>query len=186
MSRCPHCSEVIKRPPKRSRKCPHCQEPIELRLGQLMTPDSAEKFDAEKKAQEAIERFQEGRRIAVEAIKNAKNSQVVVGFKLYLSGYECDVCRTKKYRVFPVESCTPDMLPPYEDCEYENGCSGCLIEVLDSDNVPGLRLRKPTIVQQPTNVDSEGRRYLGAALVIALFVVIVCGTGLAIGLGLGR
>src|ERR1035441_6360380 len=115
MSCCPHCSKVVEPPPKRSRKCPHCGERIEVRGGQVMTSESAEKFDTERTKKEAAERFREGREIAVQNFQNAKDSGVVVGFKLLLSGDECGVCQKNGNRIFPIAACTVQMLPPYEN-----------------------------------------------------------------------
>jgi hypothetical protein len=122
MARCPHCQQTIDPPPKRSRKCPHCREPIELRKGKLLTPEAAEALDAKLIAAEARERFREGRQKAVREIRQARQSGVVTGFKLLVSANDCDVCQAVRDRFFPVETCTPEMLPPYENCKLQDGC----------------------------------------------------------------
>ena len=174
MPSCPHCSATIEPPPKRSRNCPHCRKPIVIRRGQLLTPESAEAFDADlgaerkqRKAKEARERFQQGRRSAIAAIKVAKQSGVVIGFKPVVSDDACEVCLFVRGRFFPIEKCTGEMLPPYENCQLEGGCESTFSEVLDTDIRDSARLRR----QQESRVrvrKSLRIKPLGFLLLLAL------------------
>jgi hypothetical protein len=128
-----------------------------------MTLESAEKFDADRSAIEAAERFKESRKVAIQNIQQAKKSGVVVGFKLLLSGDECDVCQRNKDRFFPIATSSVEMLPPYEKCEYEWGCSGTFVEVLVSDFAPVPKKRKGC---------------LGTVLVLISFVLSATGFGI--------
>jgi hypothetical protein len=49
----------------------------------------------------------------------------------------CKVCLAARSKVFPIETCTAEKLPPYKDCEYEEGCNSTVTEVLRSEgNAP--------------------------------------------------
>jgi hypothetical protein len=150
-----------------------------------MTPDLAEKFDTARKVQDAAERFREGRNIAIQNIQQAKSSGVVVGFRLLLSGDECDVCQKNKNRFFAVATCTSEMLPPYQDCEYENGCSGTFVEVLYTDAAMDFKARVGTD-RQSAKSNPKGRGCLGAVLSLAFITFVLSVADLAIGLRLGQ
>ena len=132
MANCPHCSKVIDVPPNQLGNCPHCKEPIKVRNYLLLTPAQAEKVDVDKTAQRAAERLARVSQITIDNVNQARDSGVVAGFKLLLSGDECRVCRKNKKQMFPIATCTPEMLPPYEDCEYDDGCSGTFVSILHS------------------------------------------------------
>jgi len=140
MSRCPHCSQAIDPPPKRSRNCPHCRKPIVVRRGRMLTPESAAEFDSQleesrekRRSKVRQEKFREGRKNAIREIREAKKSGVVSGFKPLVTENDCDICQKVRDRVFPIDSCTPEMLPPYEDCELEDGCRATFNCVLSSE-----------------------------------------------------
>jgi hypothetical protein len=122
MAECPHCRQTIEPPPKRSRKCPYCRRRIELRRGQLLTPEAAEEQDAKITAAEAKQRFREGRQRVADEIREAKKSGVVAGFKPLVSANDCRTCKAVRNKFFPIATCTPEMLPPYENCEIPEGC----------------------------------------------------------------
>ena len=126
--------------PKRSRNCPHCRRPFVVRRGQLLTPEAAEKLDAKsqedreiQRAKRAKERFRNGRRSAAAAIREAKKTDFVVGFKPLVSDDACEVCLAVRERFLPIESCTAEMLPPYANCRLEYGCESTFTQVLDTD-----------------------------------------------------
>lgn len=134
MHSCPYCSQAIEPPPKRSRGCPHCRKPIVIRRGQLLTPEAALAFDAgveqsrsNRRAIAKQERFREGRKIAIAQLRQARDSEVCSGLNLLLSAHDCDVCKEASKRFFPIETCTAEMLPPYKDCELEDGCSASFV-----------------------------------------------------------
>jgi hypothetical protein len=128
-----------------------------------MVPESADKFDVDKKAKEVNERFREGRKNTIRSLQQDKKSGVVVGYRLLLSGDECGVCEKNKDGFFPIATCTPEMLPPYENCEDQSGCSGCFVQVLISDPAPVLSKRKGC---------------LGAVLVLIAFMLSATGLGI--------
>ena len=140
-----HTVPIVRRaidpPPKRSRKCPHCRERIELRQGRLLTPAAAEKFDAKLTVKEAKQRLREGRQNAAKEIREARKSGVVAGFRPLVSDDDCSVCQAVRDKFFPVENCTPEMLPPYENCEYEDGCRATFICDLTDLNPPATPRR---------------------------------------------
>jgi hypothetical protein len=171
MSRCPHCSREIEPPPKRSKNCPHCKEPIVLRRGQLLTPKGAEEFDArasadrdKREVEKKIERFREGRQRTREAIREAKKSGVVVGFKPLISEDACKVCRAVRGKFIPLSECSPESLPPYEDCEFEGECESTFVEVLDIDRPRGSR-------KKSTQQAGGGKQTKAGCLGVMLMVV---------------
>jgi hypothetical protein len=93
-----------------------------LRQGQLLTPEVAEKLDEKLTVQKAKQRFREGRQNTAREIKQARQSGVVAGFKPLVSANDCDICQAVRDKFFPVATCTPEMLPPYENCEIPEGC----------------------------------------------------------------
>jgi len=140
MSSCPHCSQLIDPPPKRSRNCPHCRKPIVVRRDRLLTPEAAEEFDSQlvairedRRSKVRQERFREGRKCAIRDIRQAKKSGVVIGFKPLVSENDCDICQKVRDRFFPIDTCTPEMLPPYKDCELVGGCRATFVPVLNSE-----------------------------------------------------
>ena len=134
MAKCPHCGQTIDPPPKRSRKCPHCRKPIELRGGRLLTPEDAEILDDKAATAEAKKRFREGRQSVARDIREAKKSGgVVTGFKPMVTEAECAVCQAVKNKVFPIKTCTAEMLPPYENCEYPDGCTAGVSTVMTKE-----------------------------------------------------
>jgi hypothetical protein len=134
MSKCPHCRQTIDPPPKRSRKCPHCRKPIELRQGRLLTPEDAEILDDKAAAAEAKKRFREARQSIARDIRESKKAGgVVVGFKPVVTAAECNVCRAVKDKVFPIKTCTPEMLPPYENREFPDGCTAWAASVMTKE-----------------------------------------------------
>jgi len=140
MSSCPQCSQLIDPPPKRSRNCPHCRKPIVVRRGRLLTPEAAEDFDSQleesrekRRSKVRQERFREGRTNAIREIREAKKYGFVSGFKPLVSEGDCDICQKVRDRFFPKDTCTPEMLPPYKNCELEDGCRATFISVLNGD-----------------------------------------------------
>ena len=137
-SSCPYCRQPIDPPPKRSRKCPHCRAPIVVRRGNLFTEAGAEKFDeaaeadrAKKHAKIRAERYKEFRGYSRRNLKQAKESGVVIAFEFLVSDNDCDVCQKVKGKRIPISGCTLDMLPPFKDCENEDGCRATWVDVLD-------------------------------------------------------
>ena len=136
-SDCPHCGVSIDPPPKRSRKCPHCRQPIVVRRGHLLTEAEADEFDDRlDDAREAIasrkvaERQALFRKSVADELRQAKESGVVAGMQLLMSGDACDVFRSRRGLVFPIDSCTVDDLPPYPDCEVDDGCDSTVVSIL--------------------------------------------------------
>lgn len=84
-------------------------------------------------------RFREGQKRLAAELRQAKRSGVVAGIRPLVSGDACPVCRAVRDAVFPIETCTVEQLPPYQDCEHEDGCDSCITEVL-----------KPEYSGQPT------------------------------------
>jgi hypothetical protein len=137
---CPHCFVVIDPCPTRSRKCPHCRQPIVVRRGYLLTGAEAEEFEgrlAEEKqritARKRLDRIKADRASVARLILQARESGVVSGMKPLVSSDACDVCARNRNRVFAIEDCTPEMLPPYPDCEFEGGCESTVVEVLSAE-----------------------------------------------------
>jgi hypothetical protein len=138
---CPHCRRAIEPAPKRSRLCPHCRAPIVVRRGSLLTETQAATFDAEAGAVAAGKRkarggdwFREHRGYTARDLKQAKASRgTVTGIGLLVSEDDCRVCQAARDRVFPVQTCTVEMLPPYRDCEYEEGCRATTRMVLSPE-----------------------------------------------------
>ena len=89
MPECPHCRQTLDPLPSQLRKCPHCRLPIVVRRGQLFTPEAAAKLNAKLVAEQAQERFREGRRDAAREIREARKSGVVTGFKPLVSSNKC-------------------------------------------------------------------------------------------------
>jgi hypothetical protein len=81
-------------------------------------------------AAETKQRFREGRQRAAREIREAQNSGVVTGFRLLVSANDCDVCQAAQHKFFPVETCTAEMLPPYENCKIPEGCRATFTGVL--------------------------------------------------------
>jgi hypothetical protein len=130
---CPSCLRLIDPPPKRSRKCPHCKKPIVVRQGKLLTEQAAEKLDKELAAKEAKQRLVDGRKRAATEIREAKKSDVIVGFKPLVSAEDCSVCQAANDKFFPLATCTPEMLPPYGNCEIPEGCRATFVSVLSQE-----------------------------------------------------
>jgi hypothetical protein len=60
-------------------------------------------------------------------LKQAKASRdIISGIRVMVSENDCRVCQAVAGIAFPVESCTLDMLPPYRNCELEDGCRACI------------------------------------------------------------
>lgn len=134
---CPYCRSPIDPPPARSRKCPHCRASIVVRRGRLLTEAQGAEVDregarvaAENKARRRAERYREGRARAEHDVADARRSGVVTGFKMLVSANDCRTCRRLKDKVFPVATCKPEMLPPFAECELEEGCRATTIAVL--------------------------------------------------------
>jgi hypothetical protein len=133
---CPHCGLAIEPPPKRSGKCPHCRQAIVVRRGRLLTEQGVEVFEGELEAERAAkvarkreERFQEIRAATARELHDARKTGVVAGMQPLVSGDCCRICQAVRKKVFPIETCTVEMLPPYEDCEIEGGCDSAVIVV---------------------------------------------------------
>jgi hypothetical protein len=131
---CPHCRRAIEPPPRRSRLCPHCRARIIVRRGSLLTEGHAEAFDSEMETIAAgkwkarvARRDREGRACTARDLKQARASRdIISGIRVMVGEDDCRVCQAVKGIVFPVESCTLDMLPPYRSCEFEEGCRACI------------------------------------------------------------
>jgi hypothetical protein len=137
---CPYCHHSIEPTPKRSRLCPHCREKVVVRQGHLFTESQADAFDEEKeriatakRKARAAEWFRERRAQAKADIRDSRESGVVSGFRLLVSANDCDVCQARYDQVFPIRTCTAEQLPPYRDCEYEDGCRASYLHVLDDE-----------------------------------------------------
>jgi hypothetical protein len=172
MAKCPHCRQSIDPPPKRSRKCPHCREPIALRRGQLLTPEAAETLDNELTAMEAKKRLREGRQKAAREIREARKSGVVTGFTPLVSGNDCDVCQAASDRFFPIATCTPEMLPPYENCELPEGCRATFTCRLSQEYEYLLAKNPPKTLLDSGPTKSSKPGCLTALVAVCAFVVI--------------
>jgi hypothetical protein len=78
----------------------------------------------------ATERYREGRASTARDLKQARSSGVVSGVRLLVSENDCRVCQALKAIVFPLKSCTLDMLPPYRNCDFEEGCRASITMVI--------------------------------------------------------
>jgi hypothetical protein len=83
-----------------------------------------------KKARQREERFREARRMTADQLRQTKRSGVVAAIKPLVSGDACRLCLAVRRKTFPIDQCTVEMLPPYEDCEFEEGCESSIEEVL--------------------------------------------------------
>ena len=157
---CPHCNQLLNPPPKRSRKCPECRKPIVVRRGCLLTEAEAAEFDEQlDDAREQIrtrkndDRLRQFRQTIREQLAQAKRSEVVAGMQVLVSGDACDICMKARKTVFPIETCTLDMLPPYSNCEYEDGCHSCVIEIMRPEyggpSIPGGRKVRRLTPERP-------------------------------------
>lgn len=150
---CPHCGRSIEPPPKRSRKCPHCRQPIVVRRGYLLTEAKATEFEQRladekerRKAEKRDDRFHWARGLVADQLREAKASGVVVGMKLLVSSDACRVCMKVRSKVFPIATCTIDMLPPYRDCLIEDGCDSSVVEILSPEyGGPRRRSKSPKV-----------------------------------------
>jgi hypothetical protein len=175
---CPHCRRAIEPPPKRSRLCPHCRASIVVRRGSLLTEGQAEAFDTEseraasaKRKAIAVERYREGKASTASDLKQAKASGVVSGVRVLVSTNDCRVCQAVRDRVFPIKSCTPKMLPPYENCEIEDGCRASLTMVVAPEYSGRPRPKKRSATSSGGLVGCV----MVASIAIGAFVVIrVC------------
>jgi hypothetical protein len=172
MAKCPHCRQSIDPPPKRSRRCPHCREPIALRRGQLLTPEAAEKLDNELAAMEATKRLREGRQKAAREIREARKSGVVTGFKPLVSANDCDVCQAASNRFFPVATYTPEMLPPYENCEFPDGCRATFTCTMSQEYEDLLTKNPPGTFLDFGPTESSKPGCLNALVAVCPFVII--------------
>lgn len=176
---CPHCRRAIEPTPRRSRLCPHCRRAIVVRRGLLLTEGQAEAFDAEvesiadaKRMARAAERYREGRAFTARDLKQARASRdVVSGIRVMVSENDCRVCQTIAGTVFSVESCTLDMLPPYRNCELEDGCRACITMELAPEYTGKTR---PSKRAASKSAGLAGCVMVGSILIGALVVVCVC------------
>src|SRR5208337_4795176 len=106
----------------------------------MLTPESAAEFDSQleesrekRRSKVRQERFREGRKNAIREIREAKKSGVVSGFKPLVTEHDCDICQKVRDRFFPIDTCTPEMLPPYKNCELEDGCRATFVSVPSSE-----------------------------------------------------
>ena len=104
-----------------------------VRRGQLLTTEAANKLDERLAADEARERFRSGQQNAAREIREARKSGVVAGFQPLVSTNDCNICQAVRSMVFPVATCTPEMLPPYRNCELPNGCRATFTSVLTAE-----------------------------------------------------
>jgi hypothetical protein len=182
---CPHCRRAIEPPPKRSRLCPHCRAPIVVRRGKLLTEGQAEAFDAEldaiasgKRMARAAERYREGRAYTARDLKQARASQdAVSGIRVMVSENDCPVCHAVEGIVFPVESCTLDMLPPYRNCEFEEGCRACITLVLK----PEYSGQRQTAKRAAAKSGGLAGCLMVASILVGAFVVICVCYGMLVG-----
>jgi hypothetical protein len=177
---CPHCHVPIDPPPKRSRKCPHCRQPIVVRRGQLLTDEGVAEFEERleerreaKRIKERDARLREFRRSTAEQLREAKRSGVVAGIEVLVSSDACQVCQDRRKAVYPIETCTVSMLPPYENCENEDGCDSAIVDVL-AEEYGGPRRRKTGVARPRTVVSPKHQPSLirtAVLIVIAAFIV---------------
>jgi len=99
----------------------------------LLTPKAAEEYDGKAAVAQAKALFRERRQNSARAFRQARESGVVTGFKVLASANDCDVCQSLQGKVFPLGSCTLEMLPPYTNCEYEDGCRATFTCVLQDE-----------------------------------------------------
>jgi hypothetical protein len=176
---CPHCRRAIEPPPRRSRLCPHCRSPIVVRRGELLTEGQAETFDAEldaiasgKRMARATERYREARASTAGNLKQARASRdIVSGISVMVSENDCRVCQAVSGIIFPVESCTLDMLPPYRNCEIEEGCRACITVVLKPEYSGQHQPAKRTAAKSG---GLAGCVMVASILIGALVVLCVC------------
>lgn len=167
MAECPHCQESIDPPPLRSRKCPHCRTLIVVRRGQLLTTEAANKLDERLAADEARERFRSGQQNAAREIREARKSGVVAGFQPLVSTNDCNICQAVRSMVFPVATCTPEMLPPYRNCELPDGCRATFTSVLTAEYEGLLAQAQSGTALEPGQVQSPKSRSGCLSMIIA-------------------
>lgn len=88
---------------------------------------------AKDRAAEARKRFREGRRQAAEAIRDARRSGAVAGFEPLVSSDACKVCLAVRSHFIPLRGCKPSMLPPFDGCDFPDGCESTYVEVLKEE-----------------------------------------------------
>jgi hypothetical protein len=105
-------------------------------------------------------------------LKQAKASRdVISGICVMVSENDCQVCQAVQGVVFPVESCTLDMLPPYRDCELEDGCRAAITTILKPEASGRRRSAKPA-ASKPGGL--AGCMMIVSILIGAFVVIRVC------------
>ncbi len=93
-----------------------------------------------KKRSNTAALYREFRAATARGLKQAKSSGVVLAARPLVNDSDCRVCQAVRSRAFPIEDCTVDMLPPYKDCELEDGCRASVTFVVDVPDEPGRGL----------------------------------------------
>ena len=89
------------------------------------------------------------------------------------SANDCGICQKVKSRVFPIETCTVDMLPPYPNREIEDGYRATVISLSRSEyGGPKPRLASKTGRGQKNTPPAKKAGCLGLLLgTLAVFSV---------------
>jgi hypothetical protein len=145
----------------------------------LLTPEAAEELDAKLAAAEAKRRFHEGRQKVAREIREARKTGVVTGFKPLVTANDCNICQAVRDKFFPIATCTPEMLPPYENCEIPEGCRATVTSALSQEYEDLFLMTSPGTVHDSAVAASprSKRGCLGIlSAVCALISIIVWAT----------
>jgi len=129
---CPYCGEPISfvYAPFKSFPCPRCGQPVFIRWGDLVTESDARRCDKEKEARLALFRQQ-----AKAELRDLQDPEVIDSFPaVRISPIPdsrcCPRCLARKGKILLTRDCSPESLPPFEDCQNEtDGCRCAFIAI---------------------------------------------------------
>ena len=98
-----------------------------------------EKRTAAKQEKELADRMRMFRKLQNRELQQAKSNRgLVVRLKVIAGEDSCDYCKAQNGRVYPVEQCSENWLPPWGQCTHELGCRCCVEMQLDDALYEGV------------------------------------------------
>lgn len=121
---CGHCGKLLPVSKRLRKKCPYCKS-----LCQATSVSEISDAEADAMQKREDERcMREERRYAIKTLREYKRFKLYSGIRIHARENSCEFGRKQNGKVIPIGECTPEMLPPFPQCENANRFCYCGFE----------------------------------------------------------